>query len=90
MRTTHPVSVTLPGELLEPVKSKVRSGEYATDSEVVRDSLQLLLARDRVVEAWLREQVVPAAEALTADPGRGRSIEEVRAHLAKKRSAVTR
>ena len=57
---------------------------------LVRDGLRLLLARDRVIEAWLREQVVPAAEALAADPSRGRSIEEVRAHLAKKRSTVTR
>lgn len=86
MRTTHPISVTLPGELLELVKGKVRSGEYASDSEVVRDGLRLLAARDRVVESWLREEVVRAAEALAADASRGRSIDEVRAHLSRKRS----
>ena len=90
VRTTHPMSVTLPGELLELVKGKVRSGEYASDSEVVRDGLRLLLARDRAVEAWLREQVVPAAKALAADPDRGLSLDDVRAHLARKRSTVDR
>ena len=38
----------------------VTSAEYATESEVIRDGLRVLMARDRAVERWLREQVVPA------------------------------
>lgn len=35
------------------VKTKVAAGEYATESEVVRDGLRVLVARDRVMENWL-------------------------------------
>ena len=34
-------------------KVKVRAGEYASESEVIRDGLRALMARDRVIEAWL-------------------------------------
>jgi antitoxin ParD1/3/4 len=36
--------------MAEAVRAKVAAGEYATESEVIRDGLRLLLARDRVVE----------------------------------------
>ena len=58
MRTTQQMSITLPNELADLVRHKVASGEYASDSEVVRDGLRVLLARDRAVETWLRDQVV--------------------------------
>jgi len=70
MRTTQQISITLPKEMADAVKDKVRSGEYATESELIRDGLRALLARDQVVEKWLRDTVVPAAEALRAGPGR--------------------
>jgi putative addiction module CopG family antidote len=53
MRTTQQLSITLPNDMADVVKSKVRTGEYATESEVVRDGLRALLARDRAVENWL-------------------------------------
>jgi len=61
MRTTQQFSITLPNEMADVVKAKVAAGEYATESEVIRDGLRTLLARDRAMETWLREQVVPAA-----------------------------
>lgn len=85
MRSTQQFSITLPNEMADLVKAKVAAGEYATESEVIRDGLRVLLARDRAVEAWLREEVVPAAQALKADPGRGLSLDEVRGRLAQKR-----
>jgi Arc/MetJ-type ribon-helix-helix transcriptional regulator len=36
--------------MAEAVKSKVAAGEYATESEVIRDGLRTLLARDRAAE----------------------------------------
>jgi len=39
------------------VKAKVSAGEYATESEVIRDGLRLVLARDRAVADWLRNAV---------------------------------
>jgi antitoxin ParD1/3/4 len=82
MRTTQQFSITLPNEMAEAVKSKVATGEYATESEVIRDGLRALLARDRAVESWLHEQVGPAYGALKADPTRAVTINDVRASLA--------
>jgi antitoxin ParD1/3/4 len=85
MRSTQQFSITLPNELADLVRSKVASGEYATDSEVVRDGLRTLAARDRVIELWLREQVAPAYDALIADPSRAITAGDVRSALAAKR-----
>lgn len=81
MRTTQQLSITLPHELAEVVKSKVASGEYATESEVIRDGLRVLMARDRAVEDWLRHQVGPAYDALKADPSRAVTANQVLARL---------
>jgi antitoxin ParD1/3/4 len=82
MRTTQQLSITLPKEMAEAVKSKVAAGEYATESEVIRDGLRVLLARDRAVESWLQEQVGPAFDALKADPSRAVTVDRVRKRLA--------
>ena len=72
--------------MAEFVRDKVARGDYASDSEVLRDALRVLRERDRAVEAWLREQVVPAAEALRENPERALSADEVRAELKKSRT----
>ena len=82
MRTTQQLSITLPNEMADVVKAKVQTGEYATESEVIRDGLRALLARDRIVESWLRQEVGPAYDALKADPSRAVSADQVRARLA--------
>lgn len=89
MRTTQQFSITLPNEMAAIVKAKVEAGEYATESEVIRDGLRTLMARDRVVENWLREQVAPAYDALKADPTRAVSVDSVRARLAQEFNAAT-
>lgn len=66
MRTTQSLSITLPFEMAQMVKNKVSSGEYATESEVIRDGLRTLAARDAAVEKWLIEEVVPTYDALKA------------------------
>lgn len=82
MRSTQQFSITLPIQMAEAVKAKVAAGEYATESEVIRDGLRALMARDRAMESWLVGQVAPAYDALKADPSRAVSIDEVRARLA--------
>lgn len=81
MRTTQQMSITLPIEMADTIKAKVKTGEYASESEVIRDGLRALIARDRAVENWLHNQVGPAYDALKADPSRAVSIEQVRARL---------
>jgi len=82
MRTTQQLSITLPNEMADAVKAKVRAGEYATESEVIRDGLRTLLARDRAIESWLHDQVGPAFDALKADPSRAITAEQLRARIA--------
>ncbi len=54
MRTAQQFSITLPNEMADAVKSKAAAGEYATESEVIRDGLRVLIARDRTVKIGLR------------------------------------
>ncbi|WP_105418902.1 type II toxin-antitoxin system ParD family antitoxin [Neorhizobium sp. T25_27] len=81
MRTTQSLSITLPLEMAQMVKAKVASGEYATESEVIRDGLRTLLARDAAIEKWLVEEVVPTLDEIEAHPERLLSPEEVRKRL---------
>jgi antitoxin ParD1/3/4 len=81
MRSTQQLSITLPNEMADLIRAKVAAGEYATESEVIRDGLRALLARDRAVEDWLREKVAPAYDALKADPSRAVSAKQVRTAL---------
>lgn len=85
MRSTQQFSITLPHEMADAVKAKVAGGEYATESEVIREGLRSLIARDRAIETWLREQVVPAAVALEANPSKALTPSQVREHLAQRR-----
>ncbi|MHB8248247.1 MAG: ribbon-helix-helix domain-containing protein [Acidithiobacillus sp.] len=89
MRTTQQFSITLPNEMADVVKAKVAAGEYATESEVIRDGLRALMARDRAVENWLHEQVRPAYDALKADPSRAVTVDQVRARLAAEHKTAT-
>ena len=82
MRSTQQFSITLPNEMADAVKAKVAAGEYATESEVIRDGLRTLLARDRAVDDWLRSDVVATHDVLKSDPSRAVGIARVRAKLA--------
>ena len=82
MRSTRQLSVTLPHDMAEMVRTKVESGQYASESEVIRDGLRILRSRDQAVEHWLREQVAPAYDAIRADPRRAISNTDMRAALA--------
>lgn len=81
MRSTQQFSVTLPNEMAKMVRTKVSSGEYASESEVIRDGLRALQARDNALEHWLRTEVATAYDELKADPSKGRSPDEVLASL---------
>lgn len=82
MRSTQQFSITLPHEMADAVRAKVAGGEYATESEVIREGLRALLARDQAIEKWLRTEVAAAYDELQADPSRALTIEQVRASLA--------
>ena len=62
MRNTQSLSITLPHDMAQMVKDKVASGAYASESEVIRDGLRALQARDTVIERWLHGSVVPVLD----------------------------
>jgi antitoxin ParD1/3/4 len=81
MATNHQISVSLPEQLAALVQRKVASGEYADESDVICDSLQLLDEQENGLERWLREEVVAASQELNADPSSGLTSNEVLAGL---------
>lgn len=60
--------------MAQMLKTKVSSGEYASEIEVIRDGLQ---ARGKALETRLRMEVVAAAQELKAVPSKGRTLEQV-------------
>lgn len=87
MRTTRQMSITLPTDMADAVRARVRSGQYASESEVVRDGLRALIARDQAVEAWLQGEAAAAYDAMQTNPHDVIEIADVRAHLAARRKA---
>jgi len=87
VRTTRQMSITLPVEMADAVRERVRSGQYASESEVVRDGLRALIARDQAVEEWLQGEVASAYDAMQANPEDVLEAADVRAHLAARRNA---
>ena len=90
MRSTQQFSITLPNEVADAVRAKVAAGEYATESEVIRDGLRALLVRDRAVEDWLRKDVAAAYDKLKADPSRAVAVSAVKAQLAAAHAKATK
>lgn len=65
----------------------VESGQYDTDSEVFRDGLRLIDARNRAIDPWLRHDVVPAMRKLKEDPSSALSAKEVELQMQERRKA---
>jgi len=82
VRNNLQLNITLPVEIAEMVRAKVESGEYASESEVVRAGLRCLQKEDLALDAWLRDEVAPVYEAMKADPTLVVSAEQMRATLA--------
>ena len=89
MSETRDLTVSLPAEMARLVREKVASGDYVSESDVVREGLELLLGDDPAFEAWLRTEAAAAYDAHVADPSRALSIDEVRRNLAALRSGAT-
>ncbi len=81
MRNTQAISITLPHDMAAMVKAKVASGQYATESEVIRDGLRALQARDAALENWLRTEVAQSYDEFVADPKSAIPAGEVMARL---------
>jgi antitoxin ParD1/3/4 len=58
-RTSRPITVTL-GDLQEHVEARVKSGKYASSSEVLRAAVRALDREDTAISDWLRQGVEDA------------------------------
>jgi len=81
MRSTQQLSITLPIDMANALKEKVAAGTYASESEVIREGIRALLARDRAIESWLHQSIAPTLDATLSNPGRSLSPSVVREHL---------
>jgi putative addiction module CopG family antidote len=86
MRATKQLSITLPLEMAEAVESKIKSGGYASVSEVVRDGVRALLERDAAVERWLRDEVAAGHAEYLADPSKAVPADEILARIKARRA----
>ena len=86
MASTQKRTFSLPAAQAKYIDKLVKSGGYASGSEVVRAGLRALKERDAAMEQWLREEVVPVYDAYQADPSRGipakKVFDEIRRHHA--------
>jgi len=55
-RTSRPITVTL-GDLQERVERRVKSGAYASSSEVLRAAVRALDREETAIDNWLRQRV---------------------------------
>lgn len=81
MRSTQQMSITLPLEMAKLVKTRVSNGDYASESEVIREGLRALQERENAVEHWLRTEVAATYDAHKADPSRTRTLDDAWARL---------
>lgn len=66
MRKSTPLTITLPPQMAKKVKARVKSGSYASESEVIRDGLRALDAEEKAyaaaLEEWLQTEGRKAVE----------------------------
>ena len=82
MSASRQMSITLPDDVAAQVRARVASGKYASECDVIRESLLVLEDRETSIEDWLRNEVLPIHDAMLADPSRALSLKEVKATLA--------
>ncbi len=74
---------SLPSEHSAFIDAKVKSGGYASSSEVVRAGLRALKERDEAVERWLNDEVAPTYDAVKSGQSKtfpvGDVFDEIRA-----------
>jgi antitoxin ParD1/3/4 len=82
MSNAAKVSITLPPEMLRLIQRKVRSGAYASTSEVVREAMRDWQHREEERERRFAALDAAITRGLAdADAGRTRSIEAARTIL---------
>lgn len=90
MNANVSMKVTLPADLAEAMRLKVEAGEYASAEDMLQAGLRNLLERDRLLDTWLREDVVAGHAEYLADPAKAMRAEDVLDHLRDRRARARR
>jgi len=86
-RTSRPITVTL-GKLQRRVEARVKSGAYASASEVMRAAVRALDREEAALDDWLRQRVNEAlADPRPSIPAR-EVFKQLRAHHARRAKAA--
>ena len=72
------------------VQRLVAENGYASAAEVAREALDLMREKDRAMDKWLREEVLPVYERIKSGEERAIPAEEVFARLRARRAAKRR
>jgi len=84
------ISITLTDEAtVEFVRAKVRSGEYASEEDVVREGLNVVREREAELENWLQDVGAERFDAFHANSSNAMTEEELQARLAERRARRT-
>lgn len=83
-----PASYTLGKHFERFISNLLRSGRYASASEVVRDSLRLLEEREKLREAKLKALRREIAAGLESGPGEPLHMDAIKADARKRRNAL--
>ena len=78
MQTAEKLSITLPAEMVRVIRSKVESGGYSSNSEVIREAMRGWIERERHFAAL---DAALARGVADADAGRVADSDEVRKSL---------
>jgi len=69
-------TISLPSDQAAFIDAKVKAGDYASASEVIRAGLRALKERDEAVERWLNGVVAARYDAMKATPARAISADD--------------
>lgn len=89
MSGTEKRTFSLPPEHAAFIDEKVKSGGYASGSEVVRAGLRALQEHDAAIERWLREEVATTYDAVKSGKSKRHSVADVFGEIRSRHAAAT-
>ena len=90
MAATEKRTFSLPSEQAAFIDAQVKTGAFASASEVVRAGLRALQERDAAVERWLRDEVVATYDEMKIHPERAISSEDMAERMRRRHEARLR
>ena len=90
MAAVHKRTFSLPREQSAFIDEKIRSGQFASSSEVIRAGLRALQERDDAVERWLKNEVAATYDAAKEGRGKTMSVGDAFDQIRAKHARVTK